>query len=272
LAFCLWLFAALLSELFYFLCFSVLFGVAVMFFANSQTGFSYTMAIARGGASMRHFCNLLFLAITAFLLTSCNITQLLPRADLNLSLSPKAQIDIPVEFDLTLGTRTFQFTDLVLEAQARPGSIAANIEKLEFEYFYSNGTPLHILTNDRGTPVKEDGTLVDVSKGEKLVYNPGQRFVVSLSLPVPDGFACKDTPDARCTAASADSYASQGKKEPSTSFSAISLPDAVLFFDSNNYSGAYAAVKVIGVDGNGNPYSKVLSPVTINFQPFNKEQ
>jgi hypothetical protein len=244
----------------------------VIFFANLKTGFSYTVAIARGGAFMRHVRNFFVLIVITALLASCNLTQILPRADLNLSFSPKAQIDIPIEIDLTKNTRTFQFTDLVLEAQARPGSTAANIEKLEFEYFYSNGTPLHILTNDKGTPVKEDGTPVDVSKGDKLVYNPGQRFVVALSLPVPDGFACKTTLNSQCTAASTDSYAVLGTKQPSTSFSAISLPDAVLFFDSNNYSGAYATVKVLGVDGNGNPYSKVLSPVTINFQPFFKTE
>jgi hypothetical protein len=220
---------------------------------------------------MTHFRFFPLLLITAFLLTSCNIYQVLPRADLNLSLSPKAQIDIPVEIDLVKNTRTFTFTDLVLEAQARPGSTGANIEKLAFEYFFSNGTPLHILMNDKGTPIKEDGTPVDATKGEKPVYNPGQRFVVALSLPVSKGIACKTTPSEQCAQTSSDSYPALGDKGQSTSFSAISLPDAVLFFDSGNYSGAYATVTISGIDANGNAYSKELSPVTINFQPFYKD-
>jgi hypothetical protein len=221
----------------------------VIFFANLKTVFSYTMAIARGGAFMRHLRNFFLLVVTTVLLASCNVYQVLPRADLNISAIggggttlSDIQIGVIIEEDETTGaiTRSYVIPSMAIQASARPGSIGVNLADYSLEYFNPNGNRIETAsTTSRGT----------------------------LNLNVRPGILCRTTPITECTINSPDSYTAQSAVVQSTSFSAMDgdILSALVALP-NDADGSYALITVGGVDSNGNPYSFQLEPVRVIFR------
>jgi hypothetical protein len=189
---------------------------------------------------MRHLRFLPLLLITAFLLTSCNIYQLLPRADLNISLADnQSQMQVDVAIRRGTGDRTFTVNKVALQANARPGSLGADLSDFEIEYFYADGT-------------KFETTGIGTFKGK-------------LSMSVPSGVAC-NAGSVPCEVSSPDSYYTTGPTILSGAFAPIAGADAIKLYDgAKSEAGSYATITVRGIDSNGNAYSGVLTPVTINF-------
>jgi hypothetical protein len=201
---------------------------------------------------MRHLRTFPLLLITALLLTSCNIYQVLPRADLNVSVVggggssggaklSDIMIGVKIVKDEKTGvtTTTYVIPEIALAASARPGSIGVNLSEYSMDYFDPNGNQLK--------------TVSSTTKG-------------TLNMTVTPGVQCPPA-TVNCTLNSKDSYYAQGTEATSTSFSAldgdilnalIALPD-----DSD---GSYAVISVSGIDTNGNTYTKKLEPVRIIFR------
>jgi hypothetical protein len=222
-----------------------------MFLANGIFNFSYTRGIARGGAFMRHFRYFPLLLVTALLLTSCNIYQVLPRADLNISVVggggtsggatlSDIMIGVKIEEDEQTGARTVTYIipEIALTASARPGSIGANLSAYSIDYFNPSGSRIETASSTtRGT----------------------------LNINVTPGVQCPSG-TVNCTLNSKDSYYAQGTPATSTSFSALDgdILNALLALPDSD--GSYAVISVSGVDTNGNEYTKTLEPVRIIFR------
>ncbi len=206
---------------------------------------------------MRHLRNLSFLLVTAFLLTSCNLYQVLPRADINVSLidatttAPnynRTQIRVNPVVNTTTGARTFTIEPVRVLASARSGSMGANITDFSISYFYG------------------DGTAIPTGSGQPLRG--------SVALRVPAGLRCPGVaPDngtgsssGQCTVNTAGVQFVAGENVVSGSFYAIDA-DVILTLDTGTKSRneAYAVITLSGLDDNGNAYSKTLDPVTIIF-------
>ncbi len=198
---------------------------------------------------MRPIRNLLILTATALLLASCNVYQVLPRADLNISAIGAGgatlsdiQIGVRLTTNPTTGvvTATYIIPSVAVEASARPGSIGVNLTDYSLDYFTPTGQRIETAsTTSRGT----------------------------LSMTVPAGRLCTSTPAAQCSINSPDSYPAQGLKVQSTSFSSMDgdILDALIALP-NDADGSYALITVSGSDTNGNPYSFQLEPVRVIFR------
>ena len=196
-------------------------------------------------------------------LTSCNLDNLIPTADINMSLvsggeGAASQIeitkffeDLEVDADTTVPCAAFTGwvqQKLRLKAQARPASIGANITGYSIDYFTANGDSIPTAT--------------------------GESFDGSLSLRVPDGVVCADVPSEEepfgCSVNKGDEPLDNPKFDYgptvfSDSFAAIDS-DVFARLDANaSKEGAYASILFEGEDANGNYFSKLVSPVTIVF-------
>ena len=193
----------------------------------------------------------------ALLLASCgNQLNLIPRADLSITLidSTKSvpdfnhsQIVISPKIDEKTGSVSFFIHPVRFYAFTRPGSVAVNIESYTIDYFYGDGTQI------------ETGTGASM-RGNTAVH-------------VPAGWKCpkpgEDDPEIiECTITSKGAVAVNGEAVVSNSFYAIDM-DIILKLwneaDGIDRSGAYAMITAEGTDTNGNHYSKKMNPVNIIF-------
>jgi hypothetical protein len=201
---------------------------------------------------MRHLRTFFLLLATALLLTSCNIYQVLPRADLNISVIggggssggaklSDIMIGVKIVKDEKTGvqTTTYIIPEIALAASARPGSIGVNLSDYTMNYFDPNGNQLQ--------------TASSTTKG-------------TLNMTLTPGVQCPPG-TVNCTLNSKDSYYAQGTEATSTSFSALDgdILNALLALP-NDSDGSYAIISVSGVDTNGNQYTKELEPVRIVFR------
>jgi hypothetical protein len=202
---------------------------------------------------MRHLRFLPLLFITAFLLTSCNIYQLLPRPDLNLYVLGGSSTDEAATdrlSDIMIGTtveinkdtraviRTiYSIPEIVIGASARAGSIGINLTDYSIAYFNPQGEQIEGVDNP------STGTI---------------------NLNVRPGIVCPSTPESQCTINSPDATYAQGREELSTSFS--SLEEDVLGAFVSLGEGSYIEITVSGLDSNGNSYSQTLSPLRVYFR------
>jgi len=199
----------------------------------------------------------ILIVLLTLLLASCsNSLQILPRADLNLSLSTggesgMSQIMEDVEIDTEKGTVTFSTRASIITASAKSGSLGVDISSFTADYFYA------------------DGTQIETSTGASYRGNIG--------LHVPAGVLCpkpKEGDEAlACTINTSGAVAAPG---PSVSSIGVNfLPwDIVgkLWNESDGISrpGAYAIISVEGTDSNGNHFSKQMEPATIVFSVTSK--
>jgi hypothetical protein len=194
---------------------------------------------------MRHLRNFSFLLVTVLALAGCNLDQLLPRADFDLSLSPRTQIDVLMR--TSGGVITYDPVNVQLAASARPGSLGASVKSMSIKYYYADGTPVYATTNAAGA----------------TIYDDTKVFKVPVFMPVPGGFDCVAT--VNCSINSPDFYQTQGPGVVSIPFDAINQADAKIINDSGKAAGAYADLELQGEDSNGNPYRQVLTGVSIIF-------
>jgi hypothetical protein len=206
---------------------------------------------------MRHLRKFSFLLVTAFLLTSCNLYQVLPRADINVSLIDtttvvpnynRTQIRVAPVVNTTTGAVSYVIEPVRFLANANPGSMAATITDYSISYFYGDGSA--------------------------IPTGSGQPFRGSVILRVPAGLKCPDIlPDdgtgssyGKCTINTAGSQFVAGDNVVSGSFFPIDS-DIVITLASGTKSRneAYAEITLSGLDSSGNAYSKKLDPVTIVF-------
>jgi hypothetical protein len=247
-----------------------------MFFANSLAGFSYTMVIARGGAAMRHVRNLLFLAVTALTLTGCNLTQLLPRVEINASFVKevtRTQVttgttgtttttvtsNIPVS-EITLTDEAESIPTLALVANARPGSLGAFVDSYTINYLDEKKNPIIIKVYDPSDPEP------DLSKKRVLREYTAIKTGKS-NMTVPGGFTCTSTPLASCSVNSPDYQPVPGPSATSTPFQSMDVDvfaELLRRFTEAGGKGfsAFAEVSLDGRDTNGNGFSyKALIPI-----------
>jgi hypothetical protein len=196
--------------------------------------------------------------VTLLALSSCNLDNLIPTADINMSLvdgsdGTVSQIEVTKHFadrkvdaDTTIPCADFvgwDQTKLRLKGQARPGSIGANISGYSIDYFTAKGDSIPTATSE-----SMDG---------------------SLSLRVPDGVVCSDKPSEEepnaCTVNSGTAKFDYGLPVLSDSFVAIDSDVFARLDASATKEGSYASFLFEGEDANGNYFSKLVSPVTIVF-------
>lgn len=204
---------------------------------------------------MKHVRNLLFLVVTAFLLTSCNLYQLIPRADINVSLIDvttsfpnynRTQIRIAPSVN-EAGVVSYAVEPVRVLANANPGSMGAVISDYSISYFYANGTA--------------------------IATGSGQPFRGSLILRVPGGFKCPGVTDngtgdsyGKCSINTEGAETTTGDNVVSGSFYPIDSDIVTtLATGTQSRNEAYAVITLGGKDANGNDYSIVLDPVTIVF-------
>lgn len=200
---------------------------------------------------MRHFRFFPLLLVTALLLTSCNIYQVLPRPDINVSLidsssaAPdynRTQIRIsPVVDEDTGAVEGFTIEPVRFLASARAGSMGANITDYSISYFYGDGT--------------------------SIPTGSGQPLRGSLSLLVQPGLSCPGLAAGQeCTVNTTGVQFAPGESSVSGSFYAIDSDIiTTLWTGTKSRNEAYASITLNGLDDNGNAYSKELDPVTIIF-------
>lgn len=202
---------------------------------------------------MRNLRNLSILLVTTFLLTSCNIYQLLPRPDLNLyvlggSSTDEAATDrlsdimIGTTVEINKNTRAvirtiYSIPEIVIGASARPGSIGINLTDYSIAYFNPKG---------------------------ELIQGIDNPSTGTINLNVKPGVVCLTTPEDQCTINSKDASYAQGPEQISTSFS--SLESDVLRVLATLGEGSYTEITVSGLDSNGNTYSQTLSPLRVYFR------
>ncbi|MCA9836073.1 MAG: hypothetical protein KC422_04140 [Trueperaceae bacterium] len=193
--------------------------------------------------------------ILVIALSGCNLDNVFPTADINMSLeagdTTTSQIeivkhfaDLEVDADTTVPCASFvswSQTKLRVKAQARPGSIGANILGYSVDYYTADGNSI------------PTGT--------------GESFRGSLSLRVPDGVVCSDKPSEEepngCTVNSDTAKFDYGQTVLSDAFIPIDSDVFARLDASATNEGSYASILFEGEDANGNYYSKLVSPITI---------
>ena len=196
---------------------------------------------------------LLAITISALLLSSCNLFQVVPRADIVYSLIDSSgdvasQIRVLKVFERDEDTGLFVVVGYVLpnvriQAQANPGSIGVVIERYAIDFFMPNGMP--------------------------VPTDSGESFRGLLGLRVPAGVRCEKYPSEEepneCMLFSEDAVFAPGVPARSIAFSAIATDVIGKLDGAPAAEGAFARIIVEGRDANGNSYSAQLSPVTIAF-------
>ena len=196
---------------------------------------------------------LLAITISALLLSSCNLFQVVPRADIAYSLIDSSgdvasQIRVLKVFEKDEDTGLFVFVGYVLpfvrvQAQANPGSIGAVVERYSIDYFMPNGMP--------------------------VPTDSGESYRGSLGMRVPAGVRCEKYPSDEepneCTLFSEDAVFAPGVPIRSSAFAAIDTDIIGKLDGAPAAEGAFARITLEGRDANGNSYSTQLSPVTIAF-------
>jgi hypothetical protein len=188
---------------------------------------------------------ILLILLLAFLLSSCNLTQVFPRADVNLalvngdSLTGTSDIIIQVSIDEETGAATYTIPELRVAGRALPGSIGAHFDSYSIDYFGSDDTPLQTA--------------------------PDKSYRGVVKLDIRPGIACTSTPLDDCSVNSVDSYPALGELATSTAFSPLD-GDILneLFAVPGDYG--YADIVLEGKDANGNAYSKLIPHVKITFR------
>jgi len=191
------------------------------------------------------------LAVMTVLLAGCNLTNVLPTADLVVALvdGPEAassQITLTRSFsDLTDADGNviaecsvptgYVVQSMRVKAFARPGSLGAYIENFSTDYF--------------------------TAQGNRIATATGESFRGSLAMDVPAGLSCGEEAT-ECSLTSGGTYAN-GPVVYGEGFSPIDDDVAAAIFASPTSEGSYASVQLEGTDYNGNYYSKLISPVTI---------
>jgi hypothetical protein len=203
--------------------------------------------MAQGGATMK-LKSTLFLLILSLtcLLSSCNLTQVFPRADVNLSLvfgdnaTGTSDIVIGVIVDEETGAvEGYVLPEMRIAGRALPGSIGAHFSSYSIDYFGSDDKPLQTA--------------------------PNKSYRGSIKLDIRPGIACTTTPIDDCSVNSADSYPALGELATSTAFSPLDSDiRAALLSQPGNYG--YADIVLDGKDANGNAYSKLIPHVKIIFR------
>ncbi|MGL4609933.1 MAG: hypothetical protein ACRCYY_09655 [Trueperaceae bacterium] len=206
---------------------------------------------------MRYFRNLFLLLITGLLLTSCNFNQLLPRAELVVSLIDSSSTAPNFnETQIEVGTATgadgtspsFTIQSVRFMASAKAGSMGATITDYEILYYYADGSPAPTAS--------------------------GQSFRGSLSLRVPAGIKCPEVaPDdetgsssGQCSVNTEGVDFAAGERVVSGSFLPIDI-DVIntLYTGQAARNEAFANITLSGQDDNGNPFATELGPVSIIF-------
>ncbi len=191
------------------------------------------------------------LAVITVLLAGCNLTNVLPTADLVVALVDGAD---EARSQITL-TRTFVdledadgnviaecsvpssyvIQSMRVKAFARPGSMGAYIENFSTDYF--------------------------TAQGNRIATATGESFRGSLAMNVPPGLSCGEEAT-ECSLTSGGTY-TNGPVVYSAGISPIDDDVAGAIFASPTSEGSYASIQLEGTDYNGNYYSKLISPVTI---------
>ena len=178
------------------------------------------------------------------LLSSCNLFNVIPTVDLNVSIvdgldpGTVTVTQILIEVSGDAADPQFAVPPLRLKAYGQPGSIASNITGYSIDYFYATG--------------------------DKINTSTGESFRGTLAMNIPAGISCAAT--SPCTINAPDVSYTKTEDVYSDPFRPIEA-DIVrdLFFGTNPIEGAYASISIEGKDANGNFFSNFLSPVTIVF-------
>ena len=197
----------------------------------------------------------ILILLIALLLASCgNQLQLIPRADISITLidSTKlvpdyndSQISVSTVYDSKTGGVSFTLDAVRFYVFSRPGSIASDIESYSIDYFYADGTQIETATGSS-------------MRGNTAVH-------------VPAGWKCpesKDEPILVCGVNSKGAVPANSEAVVTNSFYAIDIDIISKLWneaDGIGRAGAYAMITVEGTDGNGNHFAKKLSPVSIIF-------
>ena len=193
----------------------------------------------------------LFPLILTFLLSSCNLNNILPTSDINLSLvfgdSLTGTSDIIIIGTITEDEETgvisvsYAIPEMRVAGKALPGSIGANFGSWSIDYFGSDDKPIPTA--------------------------PDKSYRGFLKLDVRPGIACTATPIDDCSVNSEDSYPALGELATSTAFSPLD-GDILnsLLAGTNPGQYGYADFVIDGTDSNGNAYSKIIPHVKIAFR------
>lgn len=199
------------------------------------------------------------LALVAIALSSCNLANIIPTADITMSLvndggAGISQIEITrIYEDLVVGTGEDQVTTpcavntgytvqrMRVKAYARPGSTGVDIESFSVDYFSS------------------DGNRIPTARGES--------FRGKLAVTVPSGIVCAEKPSDEepngCTINSPNAKYDYGRTVYGEGILPIDNDVVARIFADSSSEGSYASVLFEGRDTNGNFYSKLVSPITI---------
>ncbi len=195
----------------------------------------------------------LFLLTLTFLLSSCNLNNIFPTADINLSLvfgdSLVGTSDIIIVGTITVDEETntssvsYAIPEMRVAGRALPGSIGAHFGSWSIDYFGSDDKPIPTA--------------------------PDKSYRGFLKLDVRPGIDCRDItkPVDDCTVNSTDSYPALGELATSTAFSPVD-GDVMnrLLATTNSGQYGYADIVLDGTDSNGNAYSKLIPHVKIIFR------
>jgi hypothetical protein len=204
--------------------------------------------MAQGGANMK-LKSTLFLLIPSLLslLSSCNLTQVFPRADVNLSLvsgdssTSTSDVVIGVQVDDETGSvEGYVIPQMRVAGRALPGSIGAHFGSYSIDFFGSDDAP--------------------------LTTAPDKSYRGVVKLDIRPGIACP-TPITidECNVNTAGSYPALGELATSTAFSPL---DGDILSALLNEPGEYGYADIVldGKDANGNAYSKLIPHVKIIFR------
>jgi hypothetical protein len=202
--------------------------------------------MAQGGATMKLKSTLFLLIFSlAFLLPGCNLTQIFPRADVNLalvngdSLVGASEIVVLVG-QTTTGDLAFTIPQLRVAGRALPGSIGAYFGSYAIDYFDSDDNPIQTA--------------------------PDKSYRGVVKLDIRPGIACPPpTTIDECSVNTPGSYPALGELATSTAFSPLD-GDVLEDLLASPGSYGYADIVLDGKDANGNAYSKLIPHVKITFR------
>ncbi len=198
----------------------------------------------------------ILIVLLSLLLASCgNQLQLLPQADISLTLIEstktepdfnKSQITVSTSFDNN-GAVGFALTEVKFYTFARAGSIAADIESYTIDYFYA------------------DGTQIETDTGSSMRGN--------VAVHVPAGWLCPEPKEGEppvlvCGINTNGAVAGTGPAVVTNTFFAIDMDIINKLWNASDgigRSGAYAMITVEGTDANGNHFAIKMAPVTVIF-------
>ncbi len=198
----------------------------------------------------------ILILLIGLLLASCgNQLQLIPRADISLTLIEstktkpdfdRSQITVGASIDND-GQVGFLLTAVKFYVFSRPGSVAADIESYSIDYFYA------------------DGTQIETDTGSSMRGN--------VAVHVPAGWKCPTPAEGEpevlvCGVNSRGAVAATSEAVVTNTFFAIDLDVINKLWNASDgigRSGAYAMITVEGTDANGNHFAIKMAPVTIIF-------